>query len=356
MLIILGIIILICGLKFKVLKIPERHIKKKWIRTLPSSKIIEFLLKPLTRNKAAWTNKIAFKIIELSETGLNLTQFYLIKISCLILTLFLVVILSCSNASYEARNIIASVDSQSYDASKYKLFKQVLAEVGEEKLSYGNYTENYMLVEEKMPAVIDSSNEQLIKESTTWFLDKWQKVQRIKVFKYYHPFILVFSLFLPELILIIRWLIRGSVFKKEIIKLEYIFELLARIDGVKTLDIVYELEKSSKIYSKYFKEFAKVFMYDKKKGFACLYNKNIKSLTKLTEVLEIYSLSDREVALQILEREVMERDEAVVITADETVDFIDVVAFLSIVPLVYELVMLMLNPMLDVVYKAFEFM
>ena len=75
----------------------------------------------------------------------------------------------------------------------------------------------------------------------------------------------------------------------------------------------------------------------------------------MANILEIYTLSDREIALQVLEREVMERDEAIIITADETIDFIDLVAFMSIVPLVYELARLMLNPMLEVVYKAFEF-
>lgn len=137
--------------------------------------------------------------------------------------------------------------------------------------------------------------------------------------------------------------------------LEYIFGLLARVDGIKTLDIIHQLEKSSKVYAKYLHEFAAIFQYDKKRGFDYLKTRNIKSLSKMANVLEIYSLSDKEIALQVLEREVMERDESIIITADETIDLIDLVAFLSIVPLVYELARLMLNPMLDVVYKAFEF-
>jgi hypothetical protein len=51
----------------------------------------------------------------------------------------------------------------------------------------------------------------------------------------------------------------------------------------------------------------------------------------------------------------MERDESLLITSEESIDFVDLVAFLSIAPLVYELARLMLSPMLDIIYKAFEF-
>ncbi len=60
-------------------------------------------------------------------------------------------------------------------------------------------------------------------------------------------------------------------------------------------------------------------------------------------------------AIQILDRETMERDEQMIITAEESIDFIDLVAFLCIVPIVYELARLMLDPMLNMVYKAFDF-
>ncbi|HEY5586476.1 MAG TPA: hypothetical protein VIK78_18540 [Ruminiclostridium sp.] len=227
--------------------------------------------------------------------------------------------------------------------------------MGRNKLSNTSDTDKYHLVGEAMAECLNSSDNQLLEEKTEWFIKTWGQLQKVRVFKYYHILIILLALFLPEFLLILRWLLRGCVYKKEIIMLEYIFGLLARVDGIKTLDIIHQLEKSSKVYAKYLHEFAAIFQYDKKRGFDYLKTRNIKSLSKMANVLEIYSLSDKEIALQVLEREVMERDESIIITADETIDLIDLVAFLSIVPLVYELARLMLNPMLDVVYKAFEF-
>ncbi|MHB8062596.1 MAG: hypothetical protein ACYDG2_08185, partial [Ruminiclostridium sp.] len=249
----------------------------------------------------------------------------------------------------------ALYQDNSYDQSKYLLYRQIIAGVGRSKLSIASDTEKYNLVEEEIAEYLNTSDQQQLEEKTEWFIKTWGDVQNLRVFKYYHILIILLALFLPELLLTLQWLLRGCVYKKEIIKLEYIFGLLARVDGIKTLDIILELEKSSKIYYKYLHEFAVMFQYDKKSGFAYLKSRNIKSLSKLANVIEIYSLSDKELALQILEREVMDRDESIIVTAEETIDFIDLVAFLSIVPLVYELARLMLNPMLEVVYRAFEF-
>jgi hypothetical protein len=227
--------------------------------------------------------------------------------------------------------------------------------VGRSKLLAADDKQKYYIVKEAISESLKTSDKYLIDKKTAWFIKTWIEAGNVKVINYYGIIIILLSLFFPELLMIMRWLLRGCIYKKEIIKLEYIFELLARVDGIKTLDIIYELEKSSKIYSNYLHEFATMYQYDKQSGFDYLKNRNIKSLSKMVNVLEIYSLADKELALEILEREVMERDESIIITADETIDFIDLVAFLSIVPLVYELARLMLNPMLDIVYKAFEF-
>lgn len=368
----IGIFLLICGLSYKQVRIAPSYYKRKLkdkkpafsiLEELTSKKIINKLLNLLTHDKELWTNKFTVKLLELSEIGISLQQMYLLKIISFLLCTVLVLLISYTNSTYQTKLIIEASGEEksvlymdtSYDRSNYKLYKQILARIGSDKLSAANSTDKYRLVEAELAVYLNTIDNKLLEEKTVWFLKTWSQIQNLKLIEYYHVLIMLSSLFIPEFILILRWILRGCVYKKEIIKLEYIFGLLSQIEGVKTLDIIYELEKSSKIYSKCLNEFAMIFQYDKKRGFEYLKNRNIKSLSKLANILEIYSLSDKEIAQQVLERLIIERDEAIIITADETIDFIDLVAFLSIVPLVYELARLMLNPMLDVVYRAFEF-
>ncbi len=371
-LIITGVVLLILGLCIKPLnkKLSFGNRKNKntkylllILEKLTSIRIIQKPLDYLASNKTLWTNKLASKILDISEAGISLQQLYLLKMICLILCTLLVVIISYSNMVYKTKQIVVVSEQEqsilyqdnSYEESQYLLYKQIIAEVGRNKLSNADEAEKNYLVEKTISKYLNTADEKILDEKTRWFIKAWKKVQDLKVINYYHILIILLAMLIPEFLLCIRWLLRGCVYKKEIIKLEYIFELLARVDGIKTLDIILELEKSSKVYSKYLHEFSVMFQYDKNSGFNYLKGRNIKSLSKMANVLEIFSLSDKELALQVLEREAMERDEAIVITAEETIDFIDIVAFLSIVPLVYELARLMLNPMLDIVYRAFEF-
>lgn len=370
--IIIGTCLLICGFTFKTLKIVAGFGKRKTkdkktvVSMLEGITAIWIFRKPLdfiARDKKLWTNKFTLRILELSEAGISLQQMYFIKFICLILCTLLTLIITYTNMTYQVKMIIQTSGEEtsvlfqdnSQDKSKNLLYEQIISAIGENKLSNASETEKKRLVEGEIAQYINTFDNKLIEDKTQWFLNTWREVQKLRAIKSYHIVIIVMSMFLPEIVLTFRWLLRGSVYKKEIIKLEYIFGLLAKVDGVKTIDIIHELEKSSKIYSKCLHKFTHIYQYDKVKGFEYLKSRNIKSLSKLTSVLEIYSLSDKDIALQVLEREEMERDEAMIITADETIDFIDLVAFLSIVPLVYELAMLMLKPMLDVVYKAFEF-
>ncbi len=371
-LIVIGIFLLVCGLAFKPLKITvgfrkwkynTKHTPLSILDSVSGKGIIKKLLDYLSHDKELWINRLLLKVLDLSEIGMSLQQLYLIKIICTIICTLLVTGITYTNSIYQTKQLVGYsgegkstlYQNSSYDQSRYLLYKQILSGVDKSKFSHASDTEKYFIAEEEIAECLNTSDQNLIKEKTEWFLKTWGEVQKVKVIKYYHILIILLAFFIPEVLMTFIWLLRGCVYKKEIVKLEYIFELLARVDGIKTLDIIFELEKSSKIYSKYLHEFATMYQYDKQSGFDYLKNKNIKSLSKLLNVLEIYSLADKELALEILEREVMERDESIIITADETIDFIDLIAFLSIVPLVYELARLMLNPMLDIVYKAFEF-
>lgn len=366
-----GMVLFLSGLCFKILKtggnLPAKALKSKttgFLEKITSGAMLHKFLDWLAEEKTIPANKLFRKLLETGEAGITLQQIYFLKLVCLLTSVGLVLILGYTNMTYEEKAIIetsrtASVYSglqSGTEKSGYLLYRQV--EEGLNKsggFDTAGYAEKYTRVEAELSERLNMTDERALNEYTGWFLKTYDKVSKLHLIDLSHILIMISAFFLPELVLAMRWLIRGCVYKREIIKLEYIFELLARVDGIKTLDIIRQLEKSSKIYSKYLDEFAQVFIYDKKRAFEYLKGSNIKGLKQLAKVLEVYSLADKNIALQILEREVMERDEAIMITADETVDFVDLIAFLSIVPLVYELVRLMLNPMLNMVYRAFEF-
>ncbi len=368
---LIGIILIVSGVSVKVVKSSLPNQKTRYnkntfpglLERVTEFKIIAVPLDFISKDKKSWANKYLCKLLELSEAGLSLKQAYFLKFLCLITCTGFLLAVSYSNMFYQTKILIESTDSESNMTeafkssitSKYKLYNQIHKKIDIDLLSLKKYEDQYAMVEEAVTECLSVSDKKIIEEKTEWFMDTWDKARRIKsVQREYLLFVLVFF-FIPDVYFVLSWLIKGSVYKREIIKLEYVFELLAGVDGIKTPDIINQLEKSSRIYSKFFLEFSHLFKYDKNRAFKFLKSRNIKSLAKMSNILEIYSLTSKEIAMQVLEREVIERDEAIMMTADETVDFIDLVAFLSIVPLVYELARLMLNPMLDMVYKAFEY-
>ncbi len=367
-----GSILLIAGVLFKAVRI---SIEKKGVDKqkrnflnifdkITESKIISGPLTLISRNKDLWINKYKCKILELSEAGINLKQLYFLKLVSFMLFSTITLIICFSNTSYQSKIIIQTASdsdgifistSQILDKSRYKLYKQTLKHINIKKFEHSSKSVQQSMAEDALAESLNTSDTKVLKDKAEWFVNVWQRTNSLEIFKPKDITLVFLSLFFPEIYFLLKWLVKGAVYKREIIKLEYVFELLSKVDGIKTQDIINQLEKSSKIYSKYLSEFSHLFKYDKNRAFKYLKNKNIKSLSRMANILEIYSLTDKTTAVQILEREIMERDEALIMTADETVDFVDMAAFLSIVPLVYELAKLMLNPMLDIVYKAFQF-
>jgi len=334
-----------------------------YIDWILNRKFISIVMNHIVKDRGFFINRYLSKILELSEAGINLKQFYFIKLSVLIVSAALFAAVMSSNINYHTRRIIetleietiwAAIGTSPLNKPDYKLYKHIYNKLDSKSLWRKNYQEQHYIVEEVVTKIFNTSDSKEIDEKTKWFLDIFTKTQSIENKYMDYALGILISFCLPDLFLLVKWLIIGAIYKREVIKLEYVFELLAKVDGMKTIDIVRQLEKSSKIYSRYFQEFLQIFSFDKRRAFALLKDKNIKSLANLSGILEIYSMTDKEIAMQILEREIIERDEAVLMTADETVDLIDIIAFLSIVPIVYELAGLMLKPMLDMVYRAFE--
>lgn len=367
-----GSILLIAGMLYKAVRISiERRGVDNQKRNLlqlfdkiTESKAVSGPLTLISANKDLWINKYKCKILELSEAGINLKQLYFLKLVSFILFSSITLITSVSNTAYQTKIIIQTASnsdgisistSQVLDKSRYKLYKETLKYINIKKFEHSSKSVQQIMAEDALVESLNTSDTKVLKEKSEWFVDVWRQANSLETFKPQSVILIFLSLYFPEIYFLLKWLVKGAMYKREIIKLEYVFELLSKVDGIKTQDIVNQLEKSSKTYSKYLSEFSLLFRYDKNRAFKYLQNRNIKSLSKMANILEIYSLIDKTTAVQILEREIMERDEALIMTADEAVDFVDMAAFLSIVPLVYELAKLMLNPMLDIVYKAFEF-
>lgn len=367
---LMGCILALLGVLYRPVKTSE-EVKDKagggsmliYIDRILGLRCISTAMNLIVKNKSFFINRYLAKLLELSEAGINIKQFYLIKFIVLILTAALASAVIHSNAIYNTRMIIetsgnesifTAIGTSTFHKPDYKLYRQIYAKVDSKSLLRRSYPEQNIMVREVVAQIIDSCDSKDINETAIWFLNIFSNTEaNVRIHMEYILWILG-SFCFPDLLLFIRWLIIGSVYKREVVKLEYVFELLARVDGMKTIDIVKQLEKSSKIYSKYFCEFLQIFIFDKRRAFTLLKGKNIKSLSRLSGILEVYSMTDKEIAMQILEREIMERDEAILLTIDENIDFIDIIAFLSIVPIVYELARLILNPMLDMVYRAFE--
>ncbi len=365
-----GVTCLLSGLVFQVLK-PYRTGEKNIgagngliavLEHIAQKTRLSLLLKVLSKDRTSARNRYLVRILELSEAGISLQQLYLLKAVCIFTAAVLTITITYSNNIFQLKALTETIPNSSLTAfernehtSKYELYKSISHELRHRDSAETTPSHQNGILEEVIAESLETTDQKVIKENTEWFLKLKEEEAKLKVFGPQHILILILSFFVPDILYLGRWVIRGSLYKREIIKLEHIFELLARVDGIKTLDIIGQLQEASGIYSKYIREFSLVFKYDKVRAFKFLKSRNIKSLSKLANIMEIYSMTDREVALQILEREVIERDEAILMTADETVDFIDLAAFLSIAPLVYELARLMLNPMLDMVYKAFEF-
>lgn len=318
------------------------------------------IAKWLTDNRSNPMIKMSNKLLELSEVTLSLYQLYVIKITSIVLAFLVIISINFTNIQYQKDYIIqgstaalqmgvpeANVISKLEPKSRKILYEDILI------IAQHNNTASLRAEIVRILGV--DNNTALVYED--WYKQVKIGVDSLKILNSGDFILLLIASFGWDLLLIIIWVLRGYARKQEIIRLEYVFQQLSNVEGVRTTEIIQELVAASKVYKKQLSNFYQIFISDKRRAFIELkgVGENT-SLCKLAEVLEIYSLNDHQVALEILDRAILERDEAALITAEETLDFVDIFAFISIAPLVYEIARLMLSPMLELIYKAFEYM
>ena len=318
------------------------------------------IAKWLTDNRNNPMIKMSNKLLERSEVTLSLYQLYVIKLTSIVLAFLVIISINFTNLQYQKNYIIqGSTAALQMDVSETNVISKL--EPSSRKMLYEDIL---IITQHNNSASITAEIARIlgVDNNTALVYEDWYKqvkigVDSLKVLKLSDLILLLIASFGWDLLLLIIWVLRGYARKQEIIRLEYVFQQLSNVEGVRTTEVIQELVAASKVYKKQLSNFYQIFISDKRRAFIELkgLGENT-SLCKLAEVLEIYSLNDHQVAMEILDRAILERDEAALITAEETLDFVDIFAFISIAPLVYEIARLMLSPMLELIYKAFEYM
>ncbi len=322
--------------------------------------LIGKIAKWMTDNRSNPMIKMSNKLLELSEVTLSLYQLHVIKITSIVLAFLVIISINFTNIQYQKDYIIqGSTAALQMDVPETNVISKL--EPSSRKMLYEDIL---IIAQHNNTASLRAEIVRIlgVDNNTALVYEDWYKQVKIgfdslKILKLGDFILLLFASFGWDLLLLIIWVLRGYARKQEIIRLEYVFQELSNVEGVRTTEIIQELVAAAKVYKKQLSNFYQIFISDKRRAFIELkgVGENT-SLCKLAEVLEIYSLNDHQVAMEILDRAILERDEAALITAEETLDFVDIFAFISIAPLVYEIARLMLSPMLELIYKAFEYM
>ncbi len=324
----------------------------------------------ITKDKNFILNKFGLISLKCSETNLSLQALYVVKFFCMVLITSTIIVINYTNLDITKVNIISKAGSnidvlQTFNPQKsssdngynYSLYYTILDRVNHEgnfeKMDDKSKREH---LSEIIPGLIHSSNKEDIEYNVQKFLSTWYALKRINLFDWKIFLIAMISFFSPEIFLMLKWLLLGSVYRKEVIRLENIFELLGSMEEFKTTDILEQMAKGSRRYRKHMRECRELFQTDRRLAIESLKaaTKN-KKMSELVDTIRIYSLVDKKLAMDILAKNRRSKAEGILITADEDMDWLDIAAFVGITPLLYELANLMLKPMLDMVFEAFKY-
>jgi len=308
--------------------------------------------------------KLLSKFIEKMNIEMSVERMHILKWVSLVLGAVLTVCVSYTNLELNKENIIGSWwkntslgESLTTEDFKYnaRLYRVVVADIGQKKMKgldrEGRLREMQSKLTKYDVGITDS------KEKAKAMLTTYERYENERVIDVKIVFIMLSFFFFPELIILIRKIIIGRKYKLEAIKMENVFELLAGIKDFKTSLILNEMIKVSSVNKKQLEKAVGIFNVDKMEGLNCI-KKAIPDARfyDLVDAIRVYSTVDKNVALQILERSRREKEEKQLLTAEEDMDVVDVIAFISIVPILYELCNMMIKPMLDLVFKTFNYL
>jgi len=363
-----GVATIITGLIYRLfpkqkgsryLSIPDK------INILASSKLLKTVLSTFSGNETGFFNRTAARLLSRSESTLSVHGLFLTKLASLILVAAMVIGIRYTNMELTKQAIIARPSTAisiftgqaSADYTRnVELYFSVLKSIGKENLQRLDDVKILESAQRVLPDIIKTSDPGIVKEHAEMFLETFRKVSNIPLLDYWSLLVILFSFWIPEAYLLSKRLLLTSMYRKEVIKLENIFELLGSVRGIKTFDILKEMAKASSIYRKHLTLCMEQFKTEKEEALESL-KSSVRStrFAKLVDVIRVFSLTDRKLALQILERNRFEQEEYMLITAEEDVDAVDLIAFISIVPVVWLLINLLLKPMLDTIFEVFNY-
>lgn len=335
------------------------------VNNFASCKLLKPVLSIFFGNESGFFHRTAARLLARSESSLSVHGLFLAKIASLILVAILVIGIRYTNMEITKQAIIARPSTTiniftgqavADYARNVELYIAVLKNIGEKKLQRFDDDKILESAERVLPEILKTSDLGTIKEQAAMFLSTFRKVNSIPLLDYWTLLVIIFSFWLPEAFLLSKRLLLTSVYRKEVIKLENIFELLGSVRGIKTFDILKEMAKASNIYRRHLTLCMEQFKTEKEEALESL-KSSVRStrFAKLVDVMRVFSLTDRKLALQILERNRFEQEEDMLITAEEDVDAVDLIAFISIVPVVWLLINLLLKPMLDTIFEVFKY-
>lgn len=335
------------------------------IEAITGSRPIKPILDLISGNRNGNLYKLTSRVITLSETNISVQALFFLKIISLfavaVITLLIqytnidVIKLSIISKPQESFSIFQDLNVQDYSRN-ISLYNAVVKRIGEDALKKLDSSGKLEEAKKVLPSLLQTNDSDIVEEKANTFVNTYNAVSRVRLFDWKVVLVILASFWLPELILLLKYLLLGSMYWKEVIKLENIFELLGSIKGFKTINIIEEMGKSSKAYTRHLRNCLALFKTEKELALESLKSavKNSR-FSKLVDVMRVYAMIDKRLAIQILERNKLEKEEELLLTAEEDIDMVDLIAFISIVPILLELANLLMKPMLDMIYEAFKF-
>lgn len=358
-----GLTLLVYGLSYRVYVLPEDFGRYEgagfcWIKRLLSR--VEKALSP-PKNSAVY--KTIEKLLTNSGIEMPVSRFWFYKSTCVILTFIILAVVSLTNTNVLKQDIMGSwLQEKSFASTpmtseEYKynvsLYKEVVSRIGENNLK--------KLTDEKKSQKVAAILKELDGRNTAGsnadgLVKAFNRLEGMRVITINILLSSVAAFFIPEIMLFLRKLIVGKKYKNEAVKMQNIFGLLGSMEDYKTIFILKDMAAASKVFGKQLNHAALIFYTDKTKSFDYLKSAiRERSFVRLIDTMRVYSTVDKKLALTILERNIKEQEEQLLLSAEEDMDVVDILAFLSVVPVLYEVANLLINPMLEVIFNVFNF-
>lgn len=362
-----GIVVLFTGLAIS--KYPSEgrflNLKSFNIEAIVTNKYLRKFLNLFTAKKRGLLYEFSDYAIKTSETNISINSLFLIKIFTFIMVSIVSIMVNYTNLdivklniithSSQTINIFQDSNKESDYSYNFTLYTAILKNLDVKSFNKANDSSKMDMLLKILPSILNTSSNNDIQYTAANFLKTYEAVKSIHIVNWKIIILTIFSFFVPELFLLIKRLLLSSVYKKEVIKLENIIELLGSIDGFKTIDILEEMIKCSKAYRKHLVNCRDIFKTDKTTALQGLkIAANNQRFSKLVDVLRIYSMVDKKLAIQILWRNKNEKEQQILLTAEEDLDWIDIAAFVSISPILFLLANLLIKPMFDLAMDTFK--